>query len=97
MANLQCHGKQVVVETGHSLDVDEVTYVSDVIVKIGETGPDGTTTYQINKLSLSKLKKVKSSRERERERERKRVFEIFDMNALNMYLSPLKRDMALYQ
>ena len=95
MANLQCHGKQVVVETGHSLDVDEVTYVSDVIVKIGETGPDGTTTYQINKLSLSKLKKVKSSRERERER--KRVFEIFEMNALNMYLSPLKRDMALYQ
>ena len=60
MANLQCHGKQVVVETGHSLDVDGVTYVSDVIVKTGETGPDGTTTYQINKLSLSKLKKVKS-------------------------------------
>ena len=92
MANLQCHGKQVVVETGHSLDVDEVTYVSDIIVKIGETGPDGTTTYQINKLSLSKLKKVKSSRarERDRDRDRERVFEIFDMNAL-------KRDMALYQ
>ena len=60
MANFQCHGKQIVVETGHSLDVEEMTYVSDVIVKIGEAGPNGTMTYQINKLSLSKLKKVRT-------------------------------------
>ena len=33
----------------------------------------------------------------ERERERVRVSEIFDMNALNLYLPPLKRAMALYQ
>ena len=60
LANLQCHGKQIVVETDHSLDVEEMTYVSDVIVKIGEAGPNRTMTYQINKLSLSKLKKVRT-------------------------------------
>ena len=59
MAQIQCNGNPIDVDTDHSLDVDGHAYVSGVTVNIGTTRKDGTLTYQINKLTLQKLTRVK--------------------------------------
>ena len=60
MANFQCEGLQVEVDTDHSLGADGFVYVSGVTVKIGTNNKDGTVTYQTNKLALSKLTRVRT-------------------------------------
>ena len=59
MAQIQCNGNPIDVDTDYSLDVDGHAYISGVTVKIGTTRKDGTLIYQINKLTLQKLTRVK--------------------------------------
>ena len=59
MAQIQCNGNPIDVDIDYSLDVDGHAYVSGVTVKIGTTRKDGTLIYQINKLTLQKLTRVK--------------------------------------
>ena len=59
MAQIQCNGNPIDVDTDYSLDVDGLAYVSGVTVKIGTTRKDGTLIYQTNKLTLQKLTRVK--------------------------------------
>ena len=59
MAQIQCNGNPIDVDTDYSLDVDGHAYVSGVTVKIGKTKKDGTLIYQTNKLTLQKLTRVK--------------------------------------
>ena len=40
MANFQCEGRQIEVDTDHSLDVDGFVYISGVTVTIGKTNKD---------------------------------------------------------
>ena len=58
MAQIQCNGNPIDVDTDYSLDVDGHAYISGVTVKIGTTRKDGTLIYQINKLTLQKLTRV---------------------------------------
>ena len=59
MAQIQCNGNPIDVDTDYSLDVDGHAYISGITVRIGTTNKDGTLIYQTNKLTYQKLKRVK--------------------------------------
>jgi len=60
MANIKCGGAKTVIFAEHSIDIEGLVYMSAVTVTISTTNADGTTTYQTNRLTNKKLKKVRA-------------------------------------